>query len=330
MKPFWKDRNVFITGCTGFLGRHLIKELIKSGAHITGLVRGNVQDSVTSTFQEELFSKINLVHGSLKDLSIIQEALENNRIDTVFHVAAQSIAGTANRNPIQTFETNIQGTWNVLESCRQHPVKRIIIASSEKSYGEHASLPLDESFPLQGRHPYDVSKSCGDLITQAYFYTYQLPVCIARFGNVFGGGDLNFNRIIPHTISSVIHHVSPVIRSDGTLVRDYLYVEDAVHAMMRLAEKMEESGITGEAFNFSNENPFSVSHVVTSILNGMDSDLQPIVLNVASNETQRQYLSAQKARELLGWQPIFDWDTGLVRTIDWYKKYFTNLGDLSE
>ena len=200
-----------------------------------------------------------MVHGKLEDLSIIQDALEKNVIDTVFHVAAQSIAGTANRNPVQTFETNIRGTWNVLEACRHQPVKRIIIASSEKSYGNHSSLPLDESFPLQGRHPYDVSKSCADLIAQTYFYTYQLPVCITRFGNVFGGGDVNFNRIIPHTISSVIHHESPVIRSNGTFVRDYLYVEDAVHAMMRLAEKMEESGIAGEPFNFSNENPLSVS-----------------------------------------------------------------------
>ncbi|KRE99449.1 sugar dehydratase [Paenibacillus sp. Soil766] len=328
MKPFWKDRNVFVTGCTGFLGRNLIKELIKSGASITGLMRGKVLDS--AMFQEDFCSKINVVHGNLEDLSIIQHALEKNDIDTVFHVAAQSIAGKANRNPLQTFETNIRGTWHVLEACRNHPVKRMIIASSEKSYGDHASLPLDESFPLQGRYPYDVSKSCADLIAQSYFYTYQLPVCMTRFGNIFGGGDLNFNRIIPQTISSVIHHVSPVIRSNGTFVRDYMYVEDAVHAMMRVAEKIEDLGIAGEPFNFSNENPLSISNVVTKILNGMDSDLQPIILNLATNEPQRQYLSAKKARDLLGWKPIFDFDTGLIRTINWYKEYFTNLGELSE
>jgi len=324
MKPFWKDRNVFVTGCTGFLGRYLIKELTKSGANITGLIRGKGLDS--STFQEEFCSKINVVHGRLEDLSVIQEALKKNAIDTVFHVAAQSIVGTANQNPLQTFETNIRGTWNVLEACRHHPVKRVIIASSEKSYGNHSSLPLDESFPLQGRYPYDVSKSCADLITQTYFYTYQLPVCITRFGNVFGDGDLNFNRIIPQVIRSIIHHESPVIKSDGTFVRDYLYVEDAIHAMMLLAEKIEELGIAGEPFNFSNENPLSVLEVVTKILNGMDSDLQPIILNLATNETQRQYLSAKKARDILGWKPIFDFDTGLKRTIDWYKEYFTSLG----
>lgn len=320
MNPFWKDRNVLVTGCTGFLGRYLVNELTKSGVNVTGLIRGKGLNS--SSFHEDLCSNINYVHGTLADLPMIQEALEKYEIDTVFHLAAQSIVGTANQNPVHTFETNIRGTWNLLEACRHHPVKRIIITSSEKSYGHHTQVPLDETFPLQGRQPYDVSKSCADLIAHTYFYTYKLPVCITRFGNVYGGGDLNFNRIIPQTIRSIIHHESPVIRSDGTFVRDYFHVEDAVHAMMLLAEKMEELEIAGEAFNFSNEKPLSVSDVVTKILNVMNSDLHPIILKLANNESKQQFLSAQKAEEVLGWKPIFSFDAGLKRTIEWYKEYF--------
>lgn len=325
IKPFWKDRNVFVTGCTGFLGRHLVKELTKSGANVTGLTRGKALNS--SMFQEEIWRNINVVHGTLEDFPIIQGALEKYEIDTVFHAAAQSIVGTANRNPVQTFETNIRGTWNVLEACRHYPVKRVILTSSEKSYGNHYCLPYNETLPLQGRHPYDVSKSCADLIAKTYFYTYKLPICITRFSNVYGGGDLNFNRLIPETIRSVIKNESPVIRSNGTIVRDYFYVEDAVQAMLLLAEKMEELEIAGEAFNFSNENPLSISDVVEKILNVVNSDLQPIILNLTNNEMQQQYLSAKKAKDVLGWKPLFDFDAGLKRTTEWYKEYFLSLGE---
>lgn len=320
IKPFWKGRNVFVTGYTGFMGRYLVNELIKSGANVTGFSRGKAM------LEEKSCTNINVVHGKLEDLSIIEAALKKYEIDTVFHVAAQAIVGTANRNPIQTFETNIRGTWNVLEACRHHPVKRVIVTSSEKSYGYHSRLPFHETLPLQGRHPYDVSKSCADLITQCYFYTYKLPVCITRFGNIYGGGDLNFNRIIPETIRSVIQHESPVIRSDGTPVRDYFYVEDAVHAMLLLAEKMEELEIAGEAFNFSNEDPLSISEVVTKILEVMKSDVEPIILNLINNETQQQYLSAKKARVLLAWKPEYNFDSGIKRTIEWYQEYFSGLG----
>ncbi|ADV95718.1 CDP-sugar-dehydratase/epimerase [Bacillus subtilis BEST7003] len=298
-----------------------MKELIEQGANVTGLVRDHVPQS--NLYQGEHIKKMNIVRGSLEDLAVIERALGEYEIDTVFHLAAQAIVGVANRNPISTFEANILGTWNILEACRKHPlIKRVIVASSDKAYGDQENLPYDENMPLQGKHPYDVSKSCADLISHTYFHTYGLPVCITRCGNLYGGGDLNFNRIIPQTIQLVLNGEAPEIRSDGTFVRDYFYIEDAVQAYLLLAEKMEENNLAGEAFNFSNEIQLTVLELVEKILKKMNSNLKPKVLNQGSNEIKHQYLSAEKARKLLNWTPAYTIDEGLEKTIEWYTEFF--------
>mgnify|MGYP000846994834 CR=1 FL=1 len=318
---FWNDKNVFITGCTGFLGSYLAKELVNSGANVTGLVRDRIPRS--NLYDGEEYKKINFVYGVLEDEALLERAFGEYEIDTVFHVGAQAIVGVANRNPLATFETNVRGTWNVLEAARRSPlIKRVIVASSDKAYGDQEVLPYHEDMPLKGRHPYDVSKSCADLISQAYHKTYGLPVCITRCGNLFGGGDLNFNRIIPQTIRSVLKNEPPVIRSDGTFIRDYFYVEDAVKAYMLLAEKMEELNLQGEAFNFSNEIQLTVLDLVNMILHLMESDLKPVILNQGTNEIRHQYLSAQKAREVLNWAPAYTIEQGLKKTIEWYRNFF--------
>jgi len=326
---FWSNRNVFITGCTGFLGSYLAKELVDQGANVTGLVRDIVPQSNLYTGEE--YKKINMVFGTIEDEPLLERILGEYEIDTVFHIAAQAIVGVANRNPLATFETNIRGTYNLLEAARRSPlVKRIVVASSDKAYGEQTQLPYHEDMPLKGSHPYDISKSCTDLLAQAYHKTYGLPVCITRCGNLYGGGDLNFNRIIPHTIMSVLRGERPVIRSDGKFIRDYFYVEDAVKAYLLLAEKMTELKLEGQAFNFSNEIQLTVLELVNKILALMKSDLTPVILNQGSNEIVHQYLSAKKAREVLGWEPSFTLEEGLIRTIDWYRKFFGKDAEKSE
>ncbi|MGI6124331.1 MAG: GDP-mannose 4,6-dehydratase [Acetivibrionales bacterium] len=318
---FWDSKNVFLTGCTGFLGSYLAKELVNQGANVTGLVRDKVPKSNLYTGEE--YKKINVVWGAVEDEPLLERIMGEYEIDTVFHIAAQAIVGISNRNPLGTFEANIRGTYNILEAARRSPlIKRIIVASSDKAYGDQTQLPYHEDMPLKGSHPYDVSKSCTDLIAQAYHKTYGLPVCITRCGNLYGGGDLNFNRIIPQTIKSVLRGERPVIRSDGTFIRDYFYVEDAVKAYMLLAEKMIDLGLEGQAFNFSNEIQLTVLELVNKILALMDTDLTPAILNQGSNEIVHQYLSAKKAREILGWNPSFTIDEGLIRTIEWYRRFF--------
>ncbi|KPN12595.1 sugar dehydratase [Bacillus australimaris] len=321
MSGFWNGKNVFVTGCTGLLGSYLVKELIDQGANVTGLVRDQVPRS--NLYQGSQFEKMNVVHGALEDMQTIERALGEYEIDTVFHLAAQAIVGVANRHPVSTFEANILGTWNVLEACRRQPlIKRVIVASSDKAYGDQEQLPYDEDMPLNGKHPYDVSKSCADLISHTYYNTYGLPVCITRCGNLYGGGDLNFNRIIPQTIQLVLEGEAPEIRSDGTFIRDYFYIEDAVKAYLLLAEKMEEKGLAGEAFNFSNEIQLTVLELADKILKAMGSELKPRILNQGTHEIKHQYLSAEKARKLLDWKPDYSIDEGLEKTIEWYRDFF--------
>ncbi|WP_342499996.1 GDP-mannose 4,6-dehydratase [Bacillus sp. FSL M7-0791] len=321
MSGFWNGKNVFVTGCTGLLGSYLVKELVDQGANVTGLVRDQVPRS--NLYQGSQFEKMNVVQGALEDMQTIERALGEYEIDTVFHLAAQAIVGVANRHPVSTFEANILGTWNVLEACRRQPlIKRVIVASSDKAYGDQEQLPYDEDMPLNGKHPYDVSKSCADLISHTYYNTYGLPVCITRCGNLYGGGDLNFNRIIPQTIQLVLEGKAPEIRSDGTFIRDYFYIEDAVKAYLLLAEKMEEKGLAGEAFNFSNEIQLTVLELVDKILKAMGSELKPRILNQGTHEIKHQYLSAEKARKLLDWKPDYSIDEGLEKTIEWYREFF--------
>jgi CDP-glucose 4,6-dehydratase len=321
VKNFWKNRNVFVTGCTGLLGSHLTGTLIEHGANVVGLVRDIVPES--NLVQAGVYDKVNIVRGCVEDFFTVERALNEYEIDAVFHLAAQTIVSIANRNPFSTFESNIKGTWCLLEACRQVPiVKRIVVASSDKAYGGQEGLPYQEKAPLKGSHPYDVSKSCADLIAFAYYQTYKLPVCITRCGNFYGPGDLNFNRIVPGTIRSVLNNEPPVIRSDGTYIRDYFYVKDAVLAYLHLAEKMDDTGIHGEAFNFSNELQIPVLEMVNKILKLMDRmDLKPVILGQAEQEIKHQYLSARKARQVLKWRPKYDLDDALKETVAWYIKF---------
>ncbi|RQP22097.1 NAD-dependent epimerase/dehydratase family protein [Piscinibacter terrae] len=318
---FWQNRNVFVTGASGFLGSWVTSELNKRGANVVGLVR-----DVSKTGKDSLIPGAGLnftVFGALEDLPLLTRAINEYEIDTVLHLGAQPIVGIANRNPVSTFEANIRGSWNLLEACRQvSTVKRIVVASSDKAYGEQPKLPYDEGMPLQGMHPYDVSKSCTDLISQTYHNTYGTPVCITRCGNFFGGGDLNFSRIVPGTIRSVAEGKRPVIRSDGTLIRDYVYVRDVALFYLHLAEAMENKDIHGHAFNYSTESQLTVLDITRLILKLMKSDLQPEVLNEAKGEIPHQYLSSAKAREMLRWSSHITIEEGLKETIDWYLNYF--------
>jgi CDP-glucose 4,6-dehydratase len=319
---FWRNRPVLITGATGLVGSWLIWQLFQSGADIVCLVRDWVPQS--EAVRSGLMEQVKVVRGDVRDQACIERVLGEYEIDTVFHLAAQTIVQIANRNPISTFETNIQGTWILLEACRHSPtVKQIVIASSDKAYGDHDHLPYHEDIALQGRHPYDVSKSCADLIAQAYAISYGLPVAVTRCGNFYGGGDLNWNRIVPGTIRSILSGQAPIIRSDGSFVRDYLYVEDGAAAYMLLAEKLSVNPeLRGNAFNFSNELQVTVLDLVRRIIRLMGSDLVPDVRNEAQNEIRNQYLSAAKARGELGWQPLFSLEDGLQKTVDWYREYF--------
>ena len=322
---FWLDRPVLVTGGTGLLGSWLVQRLAQAGADITCLVRDWVPQS--ELIKSGLFSEIKVVRGDIRDIQVLDRVMNEYEIDTVFHLAAQTIVTIANRNPIYTLESNIAGTWNLLEAARRNTnVKQIVVASSDKAYGDQKDLPYDEQTPLQGQHPYDVSKSCADLISHMYAKSYGLPVCVTRCGNFYGGGDLNWNRIIPGTVRSVLRGQAPIIRSDGKFIRDYFYVEDGAHAYMVLAEQMaKKPELNGEAFNFSNELQVTVLDIVKKILGLMKSDLQPVVLNETSNEIRHQYLSAAKARKKLNWKPLFTLDEGLKKTIDWYQEFFRTL-----
>lgn len=318
---FWRDRPVLVTGATGLVGSWLTRRLIEARAEVVCLVRDWTPNS--ELVRGHLLDSVNVVRGDICDAALVERTVGEYEIDTVIHLAAQTIVGIANRNPISTFESNIQGTWNVLEACRRtSTVRAIVVASSDKAYGEQPVLPYSEEAPLEGRHPYDVSKSCADLIAHAYAKTYGLPVAITRCGNFFGGGDLNWNRIVPGAIRSAIRGERPVIRSDGQYVRDYFYVEDGAAAYLLLARELHaRPELRGAAFNFSNELQLTVLDLVERILRAMGSSLEPDIRNQASNEIRRQYLSAAKARRELNWEPLFSLDEGLARTIAWYREF---------
>lgn len=325
-RPFWTDRPVFVTGATGLLGSHLVAELVALGADVTVLVRDQVAKSHFHRLGLE--RRVNIVHGAVEDYPLLERALAEYESETVFHLAAQAIVGTANRGPLATWEANVRGTYHLLEACRRNDktVRRVVVASSDKAYGAHEVLPYAETAPLEGRFPYDCSKSCADLIARSYFESYRLPVTVTRLGNLFGPGDLNWNRIVPGTIRSALRGERPVIRSDGHFVRDYVYVGDAVAAYVSLAEKADRPGIVGEAFNFSDEKPLDVLTICARVLAAAGRpDLEPVVLGEAKNEIPRQFLAAEKARTLLGVRPRFGLDEGLALTVRWYRELFADL-----
>ena len=322
MSLFWRDRRVLVTGATGLLGGYLVARLLDGRAEVICLVRDHVPQS--QLVAGGMIERVRVVRGDVTDQLLLERILGEYEIETVFHLAAQTIVPIANRNPASTFDSNIRGTWALLEAVRRGSlVKQMVIASSDKAYGRHDTLPYDERAPLLGRHPYDVSKSCADLIAQSYAATYQLPVAITRCGNLFGGGDLNFNRLIPGTVRSILRNEPPVIRSDGSFIRDYFYADDGAAAYMLLAQALaERPELRGEAFNFSDERQITVIDMVRAILARMNSALQPRIANDAAHEIPHQYLSAAKARRVLNWKPLFTQDQALDATIAWYRNYF--------
>ncbi len=325
-RTFWLDRPTLVTGATGLVGAWTVKHLVAAGADVVCLVRDWVPQSELN--RSDLLARVKVVRGDVRDQKDLERILGEHEIDTVIHLAAQTIVPIANRNPVSTLETNIGGTWALLEASRRSPaVKQVVLASSDKAYGEQPTLPYDESMPLQGSHPYDVSKSAADLIAMAFARTYGLPVVITRCGNFYGGGDLNWSRIVPGTIRSVLRGQRPVIRSDGQFIRDYFYVEDGAAAYMLLAERLAaDRSLAGEAFNFSTEQPITVLDLARLILELMHSDLELDIRNEAENEIKRQYLDAAKARRVLGWKPQYPLREGLVRTIAWYRDMLEGAG----
>jgi CDP-glucose 4,6-dehydratase len=323
---FWRDRGVFVTGATGLLGSAMTRRLESLGARVVCVIRDWVPES--ELMRSGAAARATVVRGDLCDAALVERVLNEYEIASVLHLGAQTIVGVANRNPAATFEANIGGTWKLLEGCRRAPlVRQVIVASSDKAYGAQVSLPYEEETPLAGRHPYDVSKSCADLIAQSYAISYGLPVAITRCGNLFGGGDLNWNRLVPGTIRSLLRGERPVIRSDGQYVRDYFFVEDAVSAYLLLAEGLAAGRVAnGEAFNFSNETPVSVLELVGRIGRVMGVDCEPEILNQASNEIRAQYLSAAKARQRLGWRAGHSLEEALARTVEWYRRVLSAEG----
>ncbi len=322
MSMTWKQHRVFVTGATGIVGSWLVKRLLQEGAYVVVLVRD--WDPQSELIRSEAIRRTSVVQGALEDYATLERAVNEHEIDTVFHLGAQTIVGTAFRNPLATFEANIRGTYNLLEACRvySHLVKRVVIASSDKAYGTVDTLPYTEEMFPNGRHPYDVSKSCADLLATAYAHTYELPVTVARCGNIYGGGDLNWSRIVPGTIRSLLNNERPVLRSDGQYTRDYVFVLDIVEAYLLLAENTPKPGIRGEAFNFSTECPVTVLEITHKIQELMGrQDLKPLILNQAKAEIRDQYLDARKARHLLEWKPLYSLEQGLTETITWYREF---------
>jgi len=319
---FWNERRVLITGGAGFLGAWIIKKLVEKDAHVTALIRDH--DKNSNLYIMGLHNKINIVWGKLEDYPLILRALNEHETETIFHIAAQAIVTTALRIPLQTFESNIRGTYNILEAVRHSEmVKRTIIASSDKAYGTHNKLPYSEEAQLIGEFPYDVSKSCADLIAQSYFKTYGLPIGITRCGNFYGGGDLNFDRIVPGTIKSLIFNKNPIIRSDGTFLRDYFYIEDAANAYITLAENLDRKDIVGQAFNFGTGKSTSVLDIVNKIIQiSGKTHLKPIILNTVKSEIKEQYLDCSKAKGLLNWTVKSDLEKNLKKTYQWYEEFF--------
>ncbi len=321
---FWAGRSVFVTGATGLLGGWLVPALLRRGANVVALVRDSVPRSLLVS--EGWLDRVVSVKGSLTDERLIRRCLAEYSVETVFHLGAQTQVGVARVDPVGTLEANVQGTWTVLEACRRSGVRQVLVASSDKAYGDSAQLPYREDSPLRGKYPYEVSKSCADLIATMYAATFAVPAAIVRCGNLFGGGDLNFDRLIPGVIQSALRGERFLMRSDGNSVRDFLYVEDAVDAYLRLAERLaEDPSLSGEAFNFGLELRLTMIELVRKILTMMGRpDLRPVIQNIASLEIREQYLDASKAAGRLGWSPRYGMDEGLQRTIDWYRAFLSS------
>jgi CDP-glucose 4,6-dehydratase len=321
----WRGRRVLVTGASGIVGSWVVKALLERDATVVALMVD--LDPWCELVRSGDIQRVRQVYGSLQDSSALDRAIGGWEVDVVIHLAAQALVGSAVRAPLETFETNIRGTYNLLEACRAHAsiIDAVVVASSDKAYGSSPVLPYTEDTPLRPRHPYDVSKACTDLIAQAYHDTYGLPLLVARCGNVYGGGDLNWSRIVPGTIRSLLRGERPVIRSDGKFVRDYLYVKDAASAYLCLAEAAATGKLRGEAVNFAGNAKRTVLEVVADLqrMTGR-SDLAPDIQNTAKAEIREQWLSFDKATRVLGWTPSYTMEQGLRETLDWYQRWFAD------
>ncbi len=316
----WDGIKVLVTGATGLVGSWLVKRLLSLNANVSGLVLD--LDSNSELVRSGDINKIKIINGDLRSKLDITRAVAESECEIVFHLGAQTIVGEALIDPMWTFESNIAGTWHLLEALRQagNQISAVVVASSDKAYGSSDLLPYLETYRLSGEGPYDVSKSCTDLIAQSYGKTYGLPVTIARCGNIFGGGDLNWSRIVPGTMRSLLNGTQPILRSDGSFVRDYVYVLDIVDAYIHLATKTKTENLNGEAFNFSRDQPLTVMEIykgICEITSGVY--VEPKILNAANNEIKDQYLDSSKAREILGWESKFTLESGLKETLSWYR-----------
>ena len=320
---FWRRKNVLITGCTGLLGSWLTETLVGAEANVVGLIRDHVPQS--QLYRSGTIEHMTAVRGELCDYELLERTIAEYEVEYIYHLAAQTIVGTANRAPLSTFETNIRGTYMLLEAARRNDtVRGVVVASSDKAYGDQPDLPYTEDAPLAGNHPYDVSKSCADLIAQTYAHSYRLPVVIMRCANLYGGGDLNWNRILPGTLRSVINGERPIIRSDGSFRRDYLFVQDAVRGYLTAVHCLADATQFGQAFNLGTGHPIAALDLVKTVIKVSEyPDLKPIILDAAKNEIQDQYLCSDKARRVLEWEPQFSLERGLAETMKWYRKFLT-------
>lgn len=322
MSDFWRGRKTLVTGATGFVGSWLVKALLAQGASVVGLVWSAHPGN--ELYRSGDIRRVGVVQAALEDFPCLERTIGAHGVDTIFHLGGQAIVAAAQRSPLPTFEANIRGTYNLLEACRLHmnSVQRVIIASSDKAYGEQPCLPCPEEAPLLGRDPYAVSKSCADLLAQAYYHTYGLPVAVSRCGNVYGGGDLNWSRVVPGTIRACLRGEPPVVWGDGSDTRDYIYVKDIVRAYLCLAERMDEDGVCGQAFNFGTEKPMQGLEMITLIQRLMDcAHIAPEFRARDKAEIRNQSISARKPRILLNWRPAFDLETSLRETIAWYRDF---------
>lgn len=319
---YWVGRRVLITGGTGFVGSWLTKALVNAGSLVTIMVH-DLHPSMSSMEIPGAGEKVqNIIVSDIRNQSDIKHAIRHYEVDTCFHLAAQAIVSRAMQSPDITYDVNVRGTVNVLEACRScETVDQIVVASSDKAYGEPLFVPITELHPLLGSFTYDASKACADMISRAYHNSYSLPVAVARCSNIYGGGDTNFSRIVPGTIMSVLLGKRPMVRSDGRAVRDYMYISDAVSAYLLLCKNVQRAEVKGEAFNFGTSRPVTVLEIVTLIakLTG-GKGIQPIVSNSDEWYIKSQYLSTNKAAKVLGWTPQIVLEKGLLKTISWYRR----------
>jgi CDP-glucose 4,6-dehydratase len=324
MPSFWNNRTAFITGATGFIGAHVAKKLVEAGARVVCLQRDGVRANSLDLF--DLRRRVTVINGSVEDFALIERTINEYEIEAVFHLAAQAIVGAANRSPLSTFETNIRGTYSLLEACRQSPlIKRVVVASSDKAYGTQRNLPYTEDYPLHGLFPYDASKACTDILARSYAHSFKTPVVVSRFANIYGPGDMNLSRVIPGTIVSVLRDQPPVIRSDGTPIREFVYVDDVANGYLLLAEKID--GVIGEAFNFGAGEQITMLDLVERIIRLSGRDLKPNVLlqRKIEREIDAQYLSSEKVEKRLGWRAKVDLDEGLRLTMEWYREHLPEM-----